>query len=537
MYDEVQKRNRRITLTLSQMNLFAINTDNVVFLAGQKMYSTGLVRMYEDGCDHVRSVPKLVIGKVIHETRFKHISANTATDVECNCAISVVGEFVSWGNNTCGQQGNMVMSDFEEEGTEDGQEAGESQSQDAFAENEEGPSENEDSSGGEEESSEKQQPDDEENRRYDGRTIWHPDKLHGAVYSCNPVCRGREHFGGEIPATAVCSEKAYFVLTDAGNVWCVGDDARMKSLVMSDRYSHFFAKIPSQFFNGTTVASIAIGLEHMLAVCTEGFVWAWGSNRYCAAGAHEEIQNQQYPEKVCTTMWNDKTFSAVSAGENHSVALDTDGILWEWGQRHALTCSKRVSGGSFHTSIFMHTEPSKVSSTQINFTSPIQNISCGPTFTLALDNAGRVWSFGVGDNGELGLGRHRLTELPMQITGFANQSALISISSGQSMCGAVSCQGDVYIWGRNFYCDTKGMKNMNLISKRQRYRIDGMSTPVLVMVTHTHSESASTAFLMALHRRLGVNSHSTKRMPEEIAYMILQPTYESVSLHDRTSGL
>ena len=120
-------------------------------------------------------------------------------------------------------------------------------------------------------------------------------------------------------------------------MWCVGDDARMKGLVMQDTPSHIFAKIPPQLFDGTAVASIAIGLEHMLAVCTAGFIWAWGSNQYCAAGMQEEVCNQPHPEKVCTEMWEHKTFSAVSAGDHHSVALDTNGILWEWGQIHALT--------------------------------------------------------------------------------------------------------------------------------------------------------------------------------------------------------
>jgi hypothetical protein len=60
---------------------------------------------------------------------------------------------------------------------------------------------------------------------------------------------------------------------------------------------------------------------------------------------------------------------------------------------------------------------------------------------------------------------------------------------------------------------------------------------MLVMVTHQHSESACTAFLMSLHSRLGVDSHVTKQLQAEIAEMILQPTQQSVSLHDRIGAL
>jgi len=132
------------------MNLFAINVNNVVFLADNKMYSTGLLRMYEDGAYHVRSVPKLVTGKVIQETSFKHISANTSSRIECNCAISNMGNFYSWGNNTCGQQGIMVIPDPRDEEAEDGHEAGGSGGEDGSAEDEDG-------SAGEEESDDENQ--------------------------------------------------------------------------------------------------------------------------------------------------------------------------------------------------------------------------------------------------------------------------------------------------------------------------------------------------------------------------------------------
>ena len=505
------------------MNLFAINDDNVVFLADNKMYSTGLVRMYEDGAYHVRSVPKLVTSKVMQETCFKHISANISSRIECNCAISNIGVLFSWGDNICGQQGSMVTPNHRDEEMEDS--SGEGGSED-----EEGSAEDVESSAGGEENEEYQESDDEEHRRYDGVMIFSGHVGHGEIFSCNPVRRGREHFDGETPATAVCSETAFFVLTDEGSVWCVGDDARMKGLVTQDTPSHIFAKIPPQLFNGTAVASIAIGLEHMLAVCTAGFVWAWGSNQYCAAGMEEEVCNQAHPEKVCTEMWEHKSFSAVSAGDHHSVALDTDGILWEWGQIHALT---RVNRRNNSMSISMNINPSPVSSAESNFTSPIRTVSCGSSFTLALDEAGRVWSFGLGDDGELGLGRQRVSQRPIQIRDFANRHPLISISSGKKNCGAVSCQGDVYIWGNNFYCDTVGNLNANLTTCGIRDRSDCISTPMLVMETYKYSSNACTAFLMGLHSRLGVDSLGTNQIQQEIADIILQPTHDTISSHDR----
>ena len=492
------------------------------------MYSTGLVQMYEDAVYHVRSVPKPVISKVMEESRFKYISANTSSSIECNCAISDTGTFFSWGDNLCGQQGIMLLSlsDTEEE-TDDVSEA-EKSNEEEISESDEADSE------GEEENGEHQ---DEEIRRYDGVTTLPPGITHREIFSCNPVRRGREHFNGETPATAVCSETAFFVLTDEGNVWCVGDDLRMHDLMMPDTPSHIFAKIPSEFFGGIAVASIAIGLEHMLAVCAEGFVWAWGSNSYCAAGVDEEIHFQSHPVKVHAMEWEHKRFDAVSAGDDFSVALDTDGILWEWGRIHARTRINRRTG---ETAIYVEMSPSRVLSTESDFTSPIRKVSCGSTFTLVLDEAGRVWSFGMGDNGELGVERRQCAISPIPITDFANPQPLISISSGQNNCGAVSCQGDVYIWGNNFYCDTRGRINLNLINGGLRNRRTCISTPMLIMETHTYSQNTCTVFLMGLNSRLNANSHMINlinQIQAEIADMILQPTHQSVSWRDRANAL
>ena len=521
-----------------------------MFLADGKMYSTGVLRMYKDGIHHARSVPKVVVGKAIQEALFTHISANIGTIHECNCAISDSGTFYSWGNNAGGQQGNMVLpvpADGASTGhdTEEDRLAPESEQQqdasedDNSSESEEEPSESQESDedqqpDDDQQSDDDQQPDDDGTRQYDGAILWLPDPHEGEIFSCDPVCRGREHFGGETPATAVCSDTAYFVLTDEGNVWCVGIDARIKDLLMPGQPSHIFAKIPSELFGTSAVASIAIGSTHMLAVCTAGFVWAWGSNSFCALGVEDDTEYHEHPRMVHCIQWDETRFSAVSAGSHASLALDTDGTLWEWGLMHALT---RVHSRTGRMLTSMHVEPSQVLSLDANFTSPIVAIRSGSSFTLALDDAGRVWSFGMGECGELGLGRQTVSHTPIQIVGFANQHPITSISSGDSNCGAISSQGDVYIWGNNFYSDTRGRRNTDLGPGQRRRNPEIISTPMLVMVFHKHSQNVCTAFLMSLHRRLGASSQAGSQLKPELVDMILQPTHQGVSAYDRSRAL
>jgi len=75
---------------------------------------------------------------------------------------------------------------------------------------------------------------------------------------------------------------------------------------------------------GTTFKAIAAGGNHTVALQTDGSLWAWGDNTYGQIGNNTNI-NQAMPVKIGTG------YIAIAAGANHTLALQTDGSLWAWG--------------------------------------------------------------------------------------------------------------------------------------------------------------------------------------------------------------
>lgn len=82
---------------------------------------------------------------------------------------------------------------------------------------------------------------------------------------------------------------------------------------------------------------------------------------------------------------------------------------------------------------------------------PIGNItdmSAGKKHVMALSSSGRIYSWGSGENGELGHGsRYREVNEPKQIK---HDATFVSISCGNDHSTAVDTKGNMYAWGQNF---------------------------------------------------------------------------------------
>ncbi len=84
---------------------------------------------------------------------------------------------------------------------------------------------------------------------------------------------------------------------------------------------------PVSVLNASQIISIAGGGNHSLAVKSDGTVLAWGFNRYHQLGNGPTTARQATPVAI----GNVTGIVAVSAGDNHSIALKADGTLLAWG--------------------------------------------------------------------------------------------------------------------------------------------------------------------------------------------------------------
>ena len=87
----------------------------------------------------------------------------------------------------------------------------------------------------------------------------------------------------------------------------------------------------ANLFEGKTISQISAGSDHSLALDSEGQIYAWGYNYYGQLG-NGDTTSSNTPVKVDTSgVLAGKTISQISAGSNHSLALDSEGQIYAWG--------------------------------------------------------------------------------------------------------------------------------------------------------------------------------------------------------------
>lgn len=155
---------------------------------------------------------------------------------------------------------------------------------------------------------------------------------------------------------------------------------------------------------------------HMVAVKTDGTIWAWGRNNFGALGINNQISRSSPVQIGALTNW----YSAANA-EFFTLALKTDGTLWSWGVNS--------SGQLGHDDRINRSSPVQVGSlTDWEDVAAQEGISAqGVSFALKTDRT--LWSWGLNSSGQLGHNDVTNRSSPVQV-GTLNRWLKVSSSSG-----------------------------------------------------------------------------------------------------------
>lgn len=190
---------------------------------------------------------------------------------------------------------------------------------------------------------------------------------------------------------------------------------------------------------GSSASTISGGLDHFLSVVSGGNVVAWGDNIVGQQGNNTGNNNL-----IATAVPNLPTMTAVAAGYNHSLALQSNGAVWAWGDN-----TSGELGQGFVPGPQADSQSSTPVPVQLPAGVTITAIAAGFEDSLALDTNGNVWTWGYNDSGQLGTGLPNVghsTGTPAEIM---TLPPIQAIAAGSRHSVALDVYGIVWTWGYN----------------------------------------------------------------------------------------
>lgn len=230
------------------------------------------------------------------------------------------------------------------------------------------------------------------------------------------------------------------------------------------------------------VIEVALGLWHGLALLSTGQVVSWGNNTYGQLGHGDRVTLWQ--PKIIEAFSNDK-IEMVAAGSSHSAAVNSKGEVYVWGNG--------IYGQIGHGKRENCNDRPVLIDTLLS--EKIIIVACGANHTMVLTDSGKVFAWGAGTYGRLGVGNEQDQNSPALVSYFT-EKAVRSIAAGgaQSACicahmwvpdkdaiQCMSCKKPFTFTRRRHHCrNCGGIFCHNCCSKRLPLLRFGFDEPVRV---------------------------------------------------------
>jgi alpha-tubulin suppressor-like RCC1 family protein len=212
-----------------------------------------------------------------------------------------------------------------------------------------------------------------------------------------------------------------------GTLWCWGYDADGE---LGDGTTN--GSFPPEQVS-TNVAQVSTGYLHTCAVKSDGSVWCWGQNGSGQLG-DGTTTTRTSPVPV---MGLGGPVTQVSAGDDHTCALKSDGTVWCWGGNVLGQLGDGTTSG--------RATPAAVPA----LGSAVVEVSANDQFACARKTDGTLWCWGGNTDGELGNGTLNNATTPVQVTALGNSVA--EVSAGDNGGCALKTDGSLWCWGSNFH--------------------------------------------------------------------------------------
>lgn len=152
---------------------------------------------------------------------------------------------------------------------------------------------------------------------------------------------------------------------------------------------------------------IAAGYTTSVGIKNDGTVWAWGASNKAGSFGNGEKGDNAINLKVPVQVKGLIDVIALSAGEDHALALKSDGTVWAWGNNDSgqigdgtktESTFRRSTGNNSLLELSPDIDNNRALPTQVKGLSGVVAISATRGASYALKNDGTLWYWGYGYN-------------------------------------------------------------------------------------------------------------------------------------------
>jgi hypothetical protein len=209
-----------------------------------------------------------------------------------------------------------------------------------------------------------------------------------------------------------------------GSLWAWGDNT---SGQLGIGVTGGSAPLPTHEVQAFTWNAVAAGSNFVVAIKSDGTLWAWGDNTSGQLGRGAGPGSPSAVQVSAVTTW-----TAVTAGKDFALALRSDNTLWAWGNN----ASGQLGDGSTTTQTFPE---------QIVPSFTWTAVAAGSNFTVALRADGTLWAWGDNSSGQLGIGSTSGSASPVQVP----LLGWTAVAAGSNFTVALRADGTLWAWGNN----------------------------------------------------------------------------------------
>ena len=321
--------------------------------------------------------------------------------------------------------------------------------------------------------------------------------MNGEIYSCGSNSFGQLGIGNNMDNTKIfkkidipkcnyiCCGYSYTLAKGIDNSmysWGAGNYGRLGQGHCENVY--YPTKLPNNF---ETILNFFTGSAHNILLTKYGSIYTWGQKYYTGHNEDEDILS---PRKlIIDNNVSIKIYKiGIGIGGYHTIVVTESNEIYSWGHNRVgqlgISLEKNKIKNDTDSGLTIIPIPTKIKQ-GMDKNLNIMQIACGWGHTIILYENGSVWTFGRNFRGQLGIDKNECFKndithymhIPTEILFFRDKK-IIHVFAGGEYSGAVSDNGDIYMWGDNSF------QNIPILGKNVKWTIYptkiNISKPLLI---------------------------------------------------------